>query len=300
MLISIVIPVYKNTEMFLANLMKNLSFFGENEIIIVNDDPETNLENLIKNNFPERKITIYQNSRNLGFSASVNKGIKIAKNNFIMLLNSDVILKNNSYIKVINRFTTNQSLFAVSFAQEEKNKIIVGKNKIYWKDGFFQHKRENNLAFGYNAWAEGGSCFIDKNKFNSLGGFDEVFSPFYWEDIDLSYRAWKKGYQIVFDPEIVVEHHHESTISKYFTKNKINQIAVRNQLIFIWKNISTRKLIINHYYHLILYFFSSLLNKRFYFVHGFFSAISKLFLIKKNNTSKLSDLEVLNIFNVKK
>ena len=57
-----------------------------------------------------------------------------------------------------------------------------------------------------------------------LGGMDTLYSPFYWEDIDLSYRAWKSGYQILYDPNIIVEHHHESTIAKYFDKKKVSDI----------------------------------------------------------------------------
>ncbi|PJE58197.1 MAG: glycosyltransferase family 2 protein, partial [Candidatus Portnoybacteria bacterium CG10_big_fil_rev_8_21_14_0_10_36_7] len=49
----------------------------------------------------------------------------------------------------------------------------------------------------------------------SLNGFDELYSPFYWEDIDLSYRAWKTGYTVLFDPQVLVEHHHETTIRTF-------------------------------------------------------------------------------------
>ena len=120
---------------------------------------------------------------------------------------------------------------------------------------------------------------------------DELFNPFYWEDIDLSYRAWKAGYKITYDPNIKVEHHHESTIGKYFDRSNILKIAFRNQLIFQWKNLTDRDLIIKHLFNL----------PRFVFFPGFFNALVRLpkILQARKKTVKLfvkSDREILDKF----
>ncbi len=290
--ISVIIPVYKNRELFIKNLRHNLKFLEGCEIIIVNDDPLKSLDNDLKD---LRKVILLENKKNLGFGQSINEGVKQAHNNYIMLLNSDVVLKNNSYKIALEYFKENQTLFAVSFAQKEKNGAIVGKNKIYWNKGFLHHCQANNLAAGYNAWAEGGACIIDKEKFEKLGGFDPIYKPFYWEDIDLSYRAWKSGYQILFAPNILVEHHHESTIGRYFSKRYIEQIAYRNQLFFIWKNINNPILIKNHLLNLFAYL------RYPNFIVAFLKALIKIFKIlkaRKNTLKKasLSDNKILSYF----
>lgn len=242
-MISVIIPTYKNTKLLINSLQHNSKYLHGCEIIVINDDPNISIK---KDLSRFENITLIENVNNLGFGESVNIGVKKSNGDYIMLLNSDVTLIDGSYQLAINHFKNNSDIFAVSFAQEEKNNSIVGKNIIYWQNGFIRHKKNNILNFGPNGWAEGGSCLVDRSKFLEIGGFDPIYSPFYWEDIDLSYNAWRHGYKILFDPKIRVIHHHESTINKYYSKNKIREIAFRNQLIFIWKNITDRKLLIEN------------------------------------------------------
>ncbi len=268
--ISVIIPTYKNKKKLLENLEHNYRFLKNNEIIIINDFPSDNITKDVKKIIKECKVI--NNKRNLGFAGSVNRGIENATSPFIMLLNSDVVLKNNNYLKALKFFENDKKLFAVTFAQIERDGMLVGKNMLYWKDGLFHHKRAKTQKTGFTAWAEGGASIFDKEKVKKLGKLDQLYNPFYWEDIDLSYKAWRAGYKILFVREIEVIHQHEGTIGKYFSNPKIKEIAYRNQLIFTWKNIPN-SLILNHLTHLPFIFFNLLLKERFTFLKGFFSAI---------------------------
>lgn len=299
-MISTIIPVFKKTDNFLKNLNNNIKFLKDTEIIIINDDPQISIKNLLKS----YKVRLVENEENLGFGGSVNKGVRISQNKYVFLLNSDVILNNDSYKKALEHFKNYKDLFAVGFAQTEKNNEIVGKNNIYWKSGFFRHKSADNKSFGKTAWAEGGSSIFSKDKFLEFGGFDDLYSPFYWEDIDLSYRAWKKGYKVLFDPSILVNHYHESTISTYFSLKTIKRISYRNQFIFIWKNITDPTFLTSH----ILVLFPNLLffavKGEFKILFGFINALFKLGnILKKRSDQKktyhLTDLEVINKINEK-
>jgi GT2 family glycosyltransferase len=293
-MITVIIPTYKNKELLLNNLKHNLLFLNGCETIIINDNPDESLKSELK---AFNQIILIENQQHLGFGPSINKGVAIAKNRYLMLLNSDVLINDEQYKKVIKEFEKNPKLFAVSFAQLEKNNTTVGKNTIFWQKGFMQHGRSNNLNKGINAWAEGGSCIIDKEKFVLLGGFDPIYSPFYWEDIDISYRAWKQNYEIIFDPNIKVVHHHESTIGKFFNKKQIFEIAFRNQLIFIWKNIEDRRLSINHWRYLLPTIILPIFKGNLSYVKGFFNALTSYCCIKKNNeNTKINDWLVLQKF----
>jgi GT2 family glycosyltransferase len=219
-----------------------------------------------------------------------------------MLLNSDVVLKNESFKLGLNHFKKNNKLFAVSFAQKERNGSIVGKNKIFWANGFIQHSAVANQTQGINAWAEGGACMIDKQKFNYLGGFDEIYSPFYWEDIDLSYRAWKSGYEILFDSEILVEHFHESTIGAYFPSKQIKTIAYRNQIIFIWKNITDSGLFWKSLIFIKVNILLGLFKGDTLLLKGYFAALFRLPKIIKTRAKQkklfiLSDRDIIKKLN---
>lgn len=278
-MISIIIPTYKNKKQLLKNLKTNLPYLKGCEIIIVNDDPNDSLVIELKN---FSSLTLIENDHNLGFGLTVNCGVQKAKNKYILLLNNDVILHDDKFKKLIEKFQKDSSIFAISFAQIEKDSTIVGHNTLFWKNGMIFHKALNT-SNSINAWADGGSCMIDREKFLDLQGFDELFSPFYWEDIDISYRAWKKGYTIQFSKEVLVDHHHESTIGAFFTKDQIKTIAYRNQLLFIWKNISDPMLLISHFLFLpwnIIYY---LFKGEYGFIKGFINAIQRILKIHRSS-----------------
>jgi GT2 family glycosyltransferase len=293
--ISVIIPTYKN-EFFFKNLEHNLSYISDYEVIIVNDNPSYSLVNKLLN---YENIKVIENKKNLGFSGAVNKGAHEATGKYLMLLNDDVTLNDKSFEKATLKFQENKNIFAVSFAQRENSGKIIGSNKIFFKNGFLQHDSDSVEKLKLNAWAEGGACLIDKNKFLELGGFDKNFNPFYWEDIDLSYRAYKLGYEIIFDPSIIVNHNHETTIKSAFKNNYIEKIAYRNQLLCIWKNITDKNMLKNHYYHLFKKAIKSLVKLDFNFLNALLLALIKLPAIVKfrfNSKHKLTDHEILEKF----
>ncbi|MFH0979679.1 MAG: glycosyltransferase [Candidatus Roizmanbacteria bacterium] len=290
--ISIIIPVYKNYEMFYKYLELNKNHFEGCEIIVMNDYPPENIIKPVKKIYSE--AIVVNNQKNLGFAGNVNKGVKKATRNYVILINSDVVLKDNSFLKALEYFKRDKKLFAVGFAQKEKDGKIVGSNRGYFKNGLINHSHQPISNFQQrisNFWAEGGSSIFKRKFFFELGMFDDLYNPFYWEDIDLSYRAWKAGYKVIFAPQIQVAHQHELTIGKYFDQKQILKTAFRNQLIFQWKNLTDKNLIIKHLLNL----------PRFVFTPGFFEALAKLPAILKarKKTVKLfkkTDKEILDLF----
>ncbi len=290
--ISIIIPVYKNYEMFFKYLELNKKYFEGCEVIIMNDYPQENITKPVKKILMD--AIVVNNERNLGFAGNVNRGVLKSTNDYVFLMNSDVVLKDNSFLMSLKHFRTYKDLFAVGFAQAEKNGKIVGSNRTFFEKGLINHSHQlvtSHKSLTTNFWAEGGSSIFKKSIFMKLGLLDNLYNPFYWEDIDLSYRAWKAGYKILFDQNIKVEHHHESTIGKYFSKSKIIKTAFRNQLIFHWKNLTDRDLIIKHLVNI----------PRFIFFPGFFEALIRLpkILQARKKTVRLfvkTDKEIMDLF----
>jgi GT2 family glycosyltransferase len=277
--------------MFFKYLEINKKYFEGCEIIIMNDYPQEKITKQVKKIYPE--AIIVNNRKNFGFAGNVNRGVLKSTRNYVFLMNSDVVLRDNSFLNALDYFKKDQKLFAVGFAQIEKDKKIVGANRAYFKNGLINHSHQSSIIYhlSSNFWAEGGSSIFSKKIFIDLGLLDELFNPFYWEDIDLSYRAWKAGYKVLYDPNVKVEHHHESTIGKYFDKSKILKTAFRNQLIFHWKNLTDADLIFKHLLHL----------PKFIFLSGFFDALVRLpkILQSRKKTIKLfkkTDKEILSQF----
>ncbi len=271
-MLSVVIPVYKKTDDFVANLKHNLPHLNGYEIIVVNDDPTASIRDVMKP-FPVRLI---ENKTNLGFAGAVNEGIRACTMPYIFLLNSDVLLSNADVEKTLKKFEKDDRLFAVALAQKEADGSIVGKNELYWSHGLLNHRRALDLTPGENGWAEGGSSVFRRDLLQQLSGFDPIFKPFYWEDIELSYRAKKHGYKIVFDPAIVVLHHHESTIGTFWSRRAIDVIATRNQILTSWKFLGDANILM-HCAYLVIHSLRSITSGNFIFVEGLLKALPFLF-----------------------
>jgi len=245
---SIVIPNWNGKKLLKKNLPAVLKT-GADEVIVV-DDGSTDgskryISELTKLRINGLKIRAIFNKKNLGFAASVNKGVRAAKGKIVVLLNNDVVPEKN-FLKPLEEDFEDPKVFAVSLGEPQWS---WAKGK--WVRGFIEHEpgkktKKPHISF----WASGGSGAFRKDIWEKLGGMDELFYPFYWEDVDLSYRAWKRGYKIIWDPRVVVYHKHEGTIGR-FSKKYVSLIAERNRLLFIWKNITSPKMILEHKFWLI-------------------------------------------------
>ena len=241
MAFSIIIPNW-NGEKLLKNNLPAVFKSGVDQVIVVDNGSEDGSVALLKNlqvQYPQLK-TIF-NQKNLGFARAVNQGVKEAKNEIVVLLNNDVVPEED-FLKPLAKDFEDEKVFAVSLNEPQWN---WAKGK--WVKGFIEHEtgpktKTPHLSF----WANGGSGAFRKSIWLELGGLDEIFAPFYWEDIDLSYRAWKRGFKILWEPQSVVHHQHETTIGLRFNQKYVDLIAQRNQLLFIWKNTTDFRMLLVH------------------------------------------------------
>lgn len=191
------------------------------------------------------KIRFYENKINGGFSFTVNRGVKLAKGDIVILLNTDVRPSPDCFVNCLKKFK-DSSVFAVTFNSGEA--WAGGK----WYGGLLQHAKvepdeSNKNTANPSLWASGGQAAFDRQKWLKLGGMDLLYKPFYWEDVDLGYRAWKRGWKIVWDPHSKCVHDHQkSVIASNFTPEFVQATAQRNQFLFVWKNIHDSKMIKSH------------------------------------------------------
>ena len=183
------------------------------------------------------ELLFLQRKTNGRFALNVNEAVSWVKNNYFLLLNNDVFLLAGARDKLLAEFK-NKKVFAVTAREiDQQTKKISGKNKIWWHKGRFWHARDDNWQKnGDTAWACGGSSLFKTNIWRELKGFDLSYYPAYWEDIDLSWRAKKAGYQVKYVAEAVVNHCHETTNNEVFGQKKMQEMSWRGGNIFAWKN----------------------------------------------------------------
>jgi GT2 family glycosyltransferase len=242
--VSIIIPNYNGRDLLEKNIPYVIGALKNKdnhiaEVIVVDDASKDGSVEYLKDNFPE--ISIIKHRINRGFSTSVNTGARMAKGKLLVLLNNDVTPAEN-FLKSTIRLFDNSNLFAVSL-HEKGYGYAVGK----FENGFIVHEPAGeDKGVHETFWASGGSAVFKRSLWMKLGGFDsKLYSPYYWEDLDISYRARKRGYSILWNSESNVVHEHESTTIK-FSKRKRARVQERNQLIFIWKNLTSKFLFRKH------------------------------------------------------
>jgi len=240
MKVSIIVPNWNGVHLLKKNLPALLSAvkFAQNnvlEVIIIDDYSTDNSVKYIQDTF-STQVRLIKHKKNMGFAAAVNTGARHAKGELLCLLNTDVVPSKTFLVHVIPHFI-DLKIFAVVL-HEKGNGPATGT----FKDGFLSHRGATESTVSVpSLWASGGSSVFQRKLWWELNGLDEtLFKPFYWEDVDLSYRAWKRGYKIIWEPLALVEHKHEGTINtSSFQKTYMDRIKERNELLFLWKNITS-------------------------------------------------------------
>lgn len=243
-LFSIIIPNFNGKDLLEKNLPSVINAFRNEknrivEVIIVDDTSSDESVKFVKSEYPEIKIVKQRINR--GFSSTVNLGARSSKGKFLVLINNDVYVSRDFLESVYPLFNENE-VFGVSLHEKS-----YGWAKGIFKDGFIVYEgKKPNKNIHDTFWVSGGSGVFRRSMWMKLNGMDEkLLSPFYWEDIDLCYRAQKRGWKLLWQPKAKVIHHHETSISK-ISRNVRRKIQERNQLIFIWKNLTSVNLFRKH------------------------------------------------------
>ncbi len=240
MKISVIVTNWNGKKLLEKNLEAIIKLSPEAEEIIFTDDAsqDDSVEYVKKLQKKYKKLKIIHHQKNQGFGENSNYAVKQAKGDLVVLLNND-IYPHPKYITNSLKHFEDSNVFGVGFAELGHENWA----RIFWKDGYLQHEPGiDNQKPHISGWVSGGSSIIRKSLFEKLGGFDAVYQPFYSEDLDLGYRAWKSGYTLLWEPTSVVEHHHETTMSK-FSVNFLNYVKERNRLLNTWRNITDPQLL---------------------------------------------------------
>ena len=250
-MISVVILTFNSLNFIKPCLDSILSQKADSlEIIVVDNGSKDGTVIFIKENYPQ--ISLIQNRLNLGAAKARNQGIETARGEWILSLDCDVVLNLDFFCNINNVLKDLSG--RVGLIQP---KILESGKKIIYSTGIFVSflKRFYDLGKGQKDLGQFdktvyvfGVCsaaalyrkeMLDKIKQRS-GYFDERFF-FLFEDVDLSWRAQKKGYQAVFYPSAVCYHHGNSSATPKKTRQ---YLCLRNRYYTLLKNDSIKNYIL--------------------------------------------------------
>ncbi|MFB3882145.1 MAG: glycosyltransferase family 2 protein [Armatimonadota bacterium] len=210
--------------------------------IVVADDgsADQSIEFLCKS-FPEAQVMALPRR---GFGPTCNAAVEAAETDAVVLLNNDVVVTPGFLDPLLDRLAE-PGVFAVGCkflnADGSLTDSLGNRTAGRWQSGLLrlQHEtREDRLGRTCpQLYANGGGMAFWRDKWLALGGFDQLYHPFYWEDVDIGYRAWGRGWRVLYEPASIVFHDQGSTMRRVHQRAYVELISARNAVLFSWKNL---------------------------------------------------------------
>ncbi len=233
--LSIVIPNYNGQKLLEKNLPTvyqavKSSGIKDYEIIISDDASSDSSVQFIRQSYPN--IILLENKINKGFAGNTNRGIRVAKKDLVLVLNSDIQLSETYFLPLMPYFAQSDTFGVMGkIIDAGLQKAPVGAKYPGYRFG----KIIPGKNYGANAssplptyYLSGANALVNRQKLLQLMGFNELFNPYYYEDVDLGLRAWRLGFKLYFDNRAVCYHTGSATICRE-EKGKVKTIYKRNK-----------------------------------------------------------------------
>ena len=252
------------------------------EVIVVDNCSIDGSVEMVKNKFPQ--IQLVENKDNTGFAKANNQAISLATGEYVLLLNPDTVVEEDTFVKCIECMDANQKVGGLGvkmidgkgeFLPESKRGLPtpwVAFYKIFGLSSIFKNSRKlgryhlSYLSKDKNHEVEilsGAFMMLRKTALDKVGLLDDNFFM-YGEDIDLSYRLTQAGYlNYYFSETSIIHYKGEST-----KKSSVNYVFVfyKAMIIFAKKHFSEKNAsYFSFLIHLAIYFRAGLaLTVRFF------------------------------------
>ncbi len=238
---SIVIPTW-NAGALIERCLRSLKEHGEAdraEIVVVDDGGTDDTVEMIRGVCPQTVLVTHEENR--GFAAACNTGVARASHDVVVLLNNDIIATGPFLVPILAHFR-DDGVFAVNPRVYQardgrpggglvRGTMHCGLLRLRWAEE--EYLRDSG---GLTLYANGAAMAVSREKYLALGGFDTLYAPFYSEDLDLSYRAYQRGWIVRYEPESRLTHDHGATIGSRYDRVRIDRVSMRNRILFVWRN----------------------------------------------------------------
>lgn len=169
-------------------------------------------------------------------------------------------------------------LFAVSgkFYGFDETTFLYGNRGGRFHEGHFFLYEKPAEDTSQTLFACGAGFLVNRQRYLELGGFDSLYHPLYYEEIDMSYRALKRGWRVEYEPRSIAYHKVQATITQQEKRKQIGYISGRNNYLFLWKNILDRGMTAAFLVYTPLYLLRDLCRFKFRFWICFYMALKRI------------------------
>jgi N-acetylglucosaminyl-diphospho-decaprenol L-rhamnosyltransferase len=242
----VLIPSYNswsNLEQHLPALLAEVGPLGV-EVVVSDDASPDGSADRIEAAFPG--VRVLRRGTNGGFGENCNSAIaQLDGFERVLLLNADVRVR-PGFLQPLEAALDGDVFAVSSVSVDDEGRVEDGarfgrlvRGLLRWRALDLEALTEPHPSF----YAVGAHVLFDRSRFLALGGFDPLYRPYYWEDADLGYRAWKRGWRVLVEPASRVEHRREgSDIRRAHGEEAVARVILRNRFLFLWANLHDPRL----------------------------------------------------------
>ncbi|MEW6071919.1 MAG: glycosyltransferase family 2 protein [Planctomycetota bacterium] len=255
--VSIVLPSLGTRELLAQNLPALLAETARraagDEVIVVDDTGRDELSAWMAGAFPS--VLVAARPENGGFARALLTGVQRARHEIVFSMNTDVRVRPGFLEPLVAHLADEAVAAAVPRVLldgdetriESLTEMVLSTGRLSIHMIGFDPADERRPAEAVPvAFAVGGTCLLRRAELLAAGGFDPLYEPFYWEDVDYCWAVWRRGGRIVYEPAAVVEHHHRGTIGAVVPKDVVRAAIEKNTLLFHWKNVDDSAVVREH------------------------------------------------------
>lgn len=252
--LGVVVPVYNGSALlprYLPSVLQSMEQYGGASLVVVDDASQDDSLQLAARLAPGAVIVARE--KNGGFGEAVNEGVEALETDLVAVCMTDMELEPQTLQKAAALFE-HAEVFAVDFNLKGDSAGNGGVTRLPFSRGYFHTSFPDAEQPGSVpdrihaiAFAVGGAMLVRRSMFVELGGFDPAYAPFNWEDVDLGWRAWRRGWKSLNHPRAVAWHHHPHlTVNSNSRREFVQTVLWRNRTYFVLKNARQSSTLLKH------------------------------------------------------
>lgn len=207
------------------------------EVIVFDNNSDDGSVDAIRNRFPD--TTVFEYDQNIGFVGGENEAVLQTEHDYYFLANNDCIVHTDGWLnKLVKTIESRESIGIVGPDNETEEATYHGA--AYWDGQTVEYgpNEESHPKVVDNV--SGAQFLIDNEVFETIGLIDETFWPAFYEELDFCWRAQEAGFEVVFEPRVLVEHLEGQTVDQDIEKYERNR---KHDIRFRWLNYPLQKLL---------------------------------------------------------
>jgi len=210
--------------------------------VVDNRSSDGSLE-MLKERFPGVVTHLAPENRVL---CSYNETVRELDSDIVIFLNNDIKVEPDFVDHLARHFRDEKVMFAAPRLMNFDNTYNGGRSYLKFSNGGIKVMVDSGRFMEPGATQAISTGAFRRKTFLDFGGFDDLYLPGIWEDVDICFRGQLAGYRGVYEPASLIWHAESTTFHREYGKRRKMRLAHRNMYLFFWKNITDPGMFARH------------------------------------------------------